>query len=525
MTRLIRFILRRDRVRLPVWIVSLVTLIGYSAVEVQSLYGAPAALAAYAKTVRRNAAFIVFAGPGYGFDHPTIGAVLVNETSLWMALGCGLMSVFLVTRHTRTEEDNERVDLIRSTVVGRHALLGAVLVVVAAANLLVALGSAVIIVATGFPATGAVALAASIGLVGVTFAAAAALAVQFGGTGRAAVGLGTLSIGVAFTVRAVGDVSLPALSWTTPFGWGIGVRAFVGERWLTLLGLAASAVAMAAIAFALSVRRDLGSGLIGQRPGPPGASSWITSPLGLTARLQLPSFVGWSIGMFATGLVFGVIAEDVDAMIADNPQLADYLTQLKGVSPVNAYLAMATGIDAMIIAGYVVSSALRARGEESGGRAEPILATPVSRSRWLLSHVAVTVVGATLVTVAAGLGEGVGYALSVSDASQLPRMVLAGLATLPALLLLGGIAFALFGWLPELNTIAWTGVAVVVVVGLFGTVLRLPHWARQFSPLEHGAQLPAEAFQIVPVLALVASTVGLLALGVIGFRRRDLTGA
>ncbi|MDH4076809.1 MAG: hypothetical protein OEW29_12800, partial [Acidimicrobiia bacterium] len=91
--RLIRLILRRDRFRLPLWWVGLVGLMAVSAQSINSLYGTDDAARAYVSTVGDNPALEMFAGPGYGFDRPTPGAVLVNETSLWLALAAGLMSV------------------------------------------------------------------------------------------------------------------------------------------------------------------------------------------------------------------------------------------------------------------------------------------------------------------------------------------------------------------------------------------------------------------------------------------------
>ena len=78
-----------------------------------------------------NPALIVFAGPGYGFDDPNIGVILVNETQLWGMVIVALMSIFMVNRHTRAEEESERLDLVRANVVGRHAPTAASTIVIA----------------------------------------------------------------------------------------------------------------------------------------------------------------------------------------------------------------------------------------------------------------------------------------------------------------------------------------------------------------------------------------------------------
>jgi ABC-2 type transport system permease protein len=521
--RLVRLVVRRDRLRLVLWLGGLAALMAVSARSIASMYETPDQIAAYVRTVGDNPALVMFSGPGYGFDDPSSGAILVNETTLWMSLGVGLMSVFLVNRHTRAEEESERMDLLRALAVGRHAHLVAALLVAVAANLAVGALCALAVVAFGFPLAGTVALSAGISLVGCAFAAATAVAAQVAATGRAALGIGTASVALAFTVRGIGDVSAPALSWLTPFGWGIGVRAYAGERWGALAGLAAIAVVLTAVAVELAVRRDLGSGMLPQRAGRDRAPRWSCRPLGLTVRLQRNVVLGWSVGIALMGLVYGSVADDIDQMLADNPELADYITQISGATLAESYLSTALRIIALAIAGFSISSALRARAEEASGHAEPVLATPVSRWRWAGAHLVVTVVATLMLTLVSGFTVGVGYAASVDDWGELLPLTVAALATLPSILVLAGITFALFGWSPRATLAAWVGLAVAAIVSLFGTVLRLPGWLIDVSPFEHAPGVPAEPWSAVPIIVLGAIAAALFAAGLVGFRRRDLT--
>jgi ABC-2 type transport system permease protein len=520
--RLVRLIVRRDRIRLSLWIAGLIVLMAFSADQVLSLYDTAESIDNYVRTVGDNPALVIFAGPGYGFDDPSVGAILVNKTSLWMSLAAALMSIFLVNRHTRAEEDSERADLVRSLVVGRHASTVAVLIIAALANAMVVAGSAIFTVGAGFDTAGSLALCGSFGLVGLCFAAVAAISAQIAPTGRATLGLATGLLGLAFVVRGVGDVSAPALSWLTPFGWGIGVRAFAGERWWALAGLVALTAGLTTVAFTLSVRRDLGSGIVPQRPGRPSAPNWVTHPAGLAFRLQRASVLGWSAGVFLIGLVYGSIGDEVETMLEDNPQLADYLAQLEGVSITDSYLATALSMLAMLVSGFAVASALRSRSEESAGFAESMLATPMSRWAWSGGHLAVTVSGVVAVSLAAGLGVGVGYASVTGDGSQVARLVGAALATVPAVMVMVGVATALFGWLPRLTVAAWMAFAIVLVIGLFGRVLGLPEWVRSVSPFEHVPAVPAESASALSVVGLLAVAGALVGAGMIGFRRRDV---
>lgn len=523
--RLVRLIVRRDRIRLSLWVVGLVALMTVSAQSIASLYGSPDEIATYVDTVGENPALVIFGGPGYGFDEPNTGVILVNETTLWMALAVALMSVFLVTRHTRTEEESERMDLLRALVVGRHAHLAAAMVVVVSANVLVAAGCAVAASAFGFDAAGSVALGAGIGLVGCAFAAATAVAVQVASTGRAALGLAAGSVALAFVVRGIGDVSAPVLSWTTPFGWGIGIRAFAGERWWTLLGLAAATLIWTAVALEMSVRRDLGGGMLRDRAGPDHAPRSTCRPLGLAARLQRNVVLGWTVGVGLAGLVYGSVADDIEAMVADNPELADYLARVSGATLAESYLATTLRIVALAVAGFAVSSALRARAEEAAGRAEPLLATPVSRERWLGGQLVVTAGATVLLTLVSGLATGVAYAATVGDWSQVVPLTLASLATLPPVLVLVGFAVAAFGWVPHAVNAVWAVFAFCAVASVFGTVLQMPAWMIDLSPFELAPGVPAEPWAVTPLVAMTAAAAGLVALGFAGFHRRDLATA
>lgn len=522
---LVRLILRRDRLRLSLWIVGLVTLMAVSAAQVHDLYADPTRLAAYVRTMDGNPALVIFGGPGYGFDRPTVGAVLVNETSLWMALACALMSVFAVVRHTRAEEDAERADLIRSAVVGRHAPIVAALAVALAADVVVAVASTVATIAAGFGVTGSIALCASLGLTGAAFAAVAAVAAQLAGGSRGALGLGAGTAALAFVVRGLGDVAAPAVSWATPFGWGIGVRAFAGERWWTLAGFVGLTAAATGGALWLSTHRDLGAGLRAPRPGRRHAPRWMTSPLGLAFRLQRATIVAWAIGLLVTGVVYGSVGDDVEGMVRDNPEIADYLARLGGASVADSYLATALRLLGLLASGFAIASALRCRSEEAAGHAEQVLAGSVSRWRWAGAQLAITLAGTVVVVAAAGLGLGIGYAGAVGDASQVPRLASAGLATLPAVLVFVGVAVALFGWVPHGALTAWGALAVAAVVGVFATVLRLPHWLVLVSPFEHVPSLPAAALRPLPLVLLALVAAALVAGGLAGFRRRGLVAS
>jgi ABC-2 type transport system permease protein len=173
--QLLWLVLRRDRFRAGMWMLGLVGLMAVSASSVVALYRTPEQLESYARTVRGNSALTIQAGPGYGLDDPTVGAVVMNETGLWLFIAVAVMSVFMVVRHTRTEEETGRAELVRAAPVGRHAALAAALLGTLIANVVIAIGNVVALLLAGLPAVGSVAFGASMVGVGVVFGGAGAV--------------------------------------------------------------------------------------------------------------------------------------------------------------------------------------------------------------------------------------------------------------------------------------------------------------------------------------------------------------
>jgi ABC-2 type transport system permease protein len=522
---LVRLDLRIDRVRLPLWVAGVVGLVVVSAASVEGLYPDQASVDAYVALVDLSPNMGVvnraFNGPGFGFDRPNTGVVLVNEVALWGSIGFALMAVFQMSRHTRGEEDAGRTDLLRSRMVGRFAPLAAAAIGVAALELLVGVVVFAALVALGFGAVGSAALCAGYVGAGLVLGASTALAAQLVSTARAATGLGVAATGLAFVVRAVGDVGSGTLSWASPIGWVHRLRPFAGERWWVLALFVGACVVISTATVLLFERRDLGAGLFAVRLGPEHASRWSLRPTGLILRLQRDSLVGWSFGLFVLGLVYGLVGRDVEQMFADNPDMERFIA-LDGPSVIDSYLGYTLALGAMLAGGFAISSILRLRAEESAGRLELVLSRPTGRVATLCRHTAVALCGTGVVLVASGLGTGIGLAVALSDAGQVLRMVAASVALIPAVAVLVGVGALLIGWAPRWAPLSWGALAVTVVVGLFAELLSLPGALRWLSPLEHAPRLPAEPFELRSELALATVSTVMLGLAALGLSRRDI---
>ncbi len=523
---LIRLILRRDRVALPLWI----GLIGLSAVGYArgfaGLYPTPELRRAFADAVASNPAELALLGPVFA---TTLGGLTAWRWSTPGAILVGLASLITVVRHTRAEEQAGRRELLGAAAVGRHAPLAAALAVACCAGLLVAALAALGMVALGLPPAGALALALGVAGVGWVCAAAAAVAAQLSGSAGGAGGLAGAALGVAYLLRAAGegggaDGRLGWLAWLSPLGWTHALRPFAGERWELLLLFPAATAALAMLAFLLVGRRDLGAGLLPARPGPAEAPE-LRSPLALAWRLHRGALLGWAAGLGLVGLVFGVVADSVTAQLAANPQALRLFEQLgRGAGPGDGFLTLTLMLLGEVAAVYAISAALRPREEERGGHAELVLAAPVGRVRWAADHLAIATLGAGAVLAAFGLGAGLSYGLSAGQVGRdLPRILAAALAYLPALAVLIGVAAALHGLLPRAAVYGSWGVLVLCLLIDMGNELQqVDQLVLGLTPFTHVPRLLAGESSPASLIGLCLMATALMAAGLAGLRRRDL---
>lgn len=522
--KLVRLILRRDRVIMPLWVVLIgVVPLSYVA-TIDELFPAAAGRLQYATTSANNAGFVAL----YGGLHGSSLGELVAWRAGFIPVMIGLASILTVIRHTRTEEDTGRRELLGSTVVGRHAPLAAALVATFGANLVLGLILAGGMVGQDLPGTGSVAFGLELALSGWIFAAVGAVAAQLAGAAGNARGIAITTLGAAYLLRVVGDVSdmsagpLSWLTWLSPIGWAQRIRPYGDDTlWPALLVLAACVV-LTYVAVALSARRDVGAGLLPSRPGP--ASSALGSPLGLAWRLHRGLLAGWVGGFVVLGVVLGYLAEGVGDLVGDNQQLKDVFARMGGAAGlIDSYLAGMLNLFGILGGAYAIQAMLRARNEEVSGRAEPVLGTAVGRLRWVGSHLVFSSLGPAVALAASGVAMGLTHGLNVRDVGgELPRLLGGALVQLPAVWVLSGVTVLLFGLLPRLTAVAWGALTICLLVGFVGTTLQLDQWMLDVSPFTHLPRLPGAEVTATPLVWLVAVAVVVGVAGLAGFRRRDL---
>ncbi len=460
----------------------------------------------------------------------SVGALTAWRYGVWGALFAALMSVFLVIRHTRGDEETGRLELIGSARVGRQAPLAAAIARRGAGQRGAhGLARASCCHCSASPPPGRSRSRSPSAPAGSRSPAVSAVAAQLTAGARVRPRLAIGVLGVAFLARAVGDSAGAGgpswLTWVLPLGWTETLRPFAGERWWVLALPLALFGAGAWLSFALAAGRDHGAGLFPDRPGRPAASGALRGPFALAVRLQWPALAGWAAGYAVLFAVCGAAAKGIGQLVGTSGALDQEFTRLGGQAEiVNAYLAALMLLGGLVAAAYGVSAVLRLRAEETAGRADPVLAGSVGRARWGLSHLVVAFAGAAVLLAVAGIATGLGYGLAVGGAGgETARMLGAGLAQLPAAAVIIGLAALAFGAVPDgCVAVAWTAVGLAVLLNIFGQVLQLSHWVLDISPFTHAPRLPGGPVSAAPLAWLSVIALALGATGLAALRHRDI---
>lgn len=520
---MLRFMLRRDRERLTIWVGAIGLTVLMLIYSLPTVAATESDLASVSQLYRDPVGRFMI-GPGYGFDSPSYAAFLTNGYGMYLLVPVALMSIFLVARHTRAEEQSGRAEIVRAGAVGRLASLAAPLLLAVIANLVVGILVAGILIGVGpYDANGSLLFGTSVTATGLVFAAVTAIVAQVAATSGGAAGLASAVLGIAFALRAVGDVveeGGSALSWLSPLGWAQQTAPFALDRWWPLGWSILLATGCAAVALLWASRRDLGSSLGRSGVGRASAGRWLGTPVGLAWRLQRGSIVAWGVALLMSGLLFGAYAQTmVDAAANMPPELRAVL----GEGDVLAgYFNIMAVVMALLASSYGISAVLGFRVEETSGRLEAVLATAVDRMRWLGSNLLVVLVGVGVILAVAGLATGVGAWFVTGESEHVVEILLTNVNQGPAVMVVLGLAAALFGVEPKAIGASWLVVAYGLFVITFASLIQVPEAARNASPYEMVAAVPTEDFEPLPVLALIGAAALLTVIGLVTFRRRDL---
>ncbi|MGP5097113.1 ABC transporter permease [Brachybacterium alimentarium] len=520
---LLRLYGRISRRQIIIWVLAIGLSVAASVAAMKGVYPDQQALDARAALLE-NPSAVMMTGPAFALDHYTFWAMVANELLLYVLVAVAIMSILLMVRHTRAEEEAGRLELVRALPVGRSAPPTAALLLVALANAGVGVSVVLGLLVTGGPLVDSLAVGLATALTGMVFGGVAALTAQVTEHAGSASGLALGAAAVAFMVRGIGDVVDAQgswLSWFSPFAWAQQTRLFVDLRWWPLAVTLAAILVLLGLAAVLSRRRDVGAGLRPAAHGPATATRSLPDPAGLAVRLVTPMMVAWAVGLFLFAIAFGSLANSLQDMVSEIPAVGD-MVPLDLDDLTTSFAAYVLQMLAIGPLGLIVAGILRLRTEEQEGRLAGILMAGSSRTSTAVRWVLVVALSTTVVQLLLGLGLGIGLLQATGETSWLAVMPLAALASLPAIALAGAVTVALYGLRLRLAGVAWLLVIWTAIDTFLGDLLDLPDVVRSISPLRHVPLVPDADLDVSALAGMSVLAVLLVLVGLWGLRRRDL---
>jgi ABC-2 type transport system permease protein len=529
---LLRQRIRRDWRQVLLWSVGTALLAYLAYVGVAQSYGTEQDRISMLAAAIANPVILLFRGLPSGPDE---GAFMLFLIFPWLAILAAFMSTFLAVRHTRMDEELGRAELIAATPAGRLLPLVATVVHGILANALLGALTALALLSTGAGMAGSLISGAATAGVGVAFLGVGLVAGQLIRTSRGANSLAVWVIVVTFLFSGIGNaLGTPSddlqrmesswLTWLSPFGWGENARPYADDApWPIVLCLSFGAL-LIAVALVLQSVRDLDQSFVPERAGRADARAGLRSPTALVLRLTTGALIGWSVGGLVTGMLSTSLASVVESVSDDNPAIDQILTALGGSADLEqATVAVFFTMLGVLAACCAVQVVCRARQEEAAGRAEPILAAPVARLRWLADYVVVGFVGIVLVVAAGAIGAAVGIALQDGSWTLMQDVLVSGGGQVAAASVFLVVTALVFVLAPRATiALGWSLVAIGTILGLFGPLFGFPDWLVHLAPVGVAPQVTPDGVDLRGLWwLLLAVAVGAAAsLGLM--RRREL---
>jgi len=524
--RLTRLLFRQNRVKILIWLVSLVGISWAVAGVYPSIYSTQEDLLGLAITME-NPAMVAMLGPAYGVDNFNVGAAFASEMLLFTAVGVGIMNILLITSSTRADEEEGRLEMIRSLPVGRLASLTASILMILVVNFILffALGFGIYFIGPEVMTWEASFLYGAIqATTGLFFAGVALITAQLAETSRGSNGLAIGFLVLSYIVRAVGDVSSDTLSMFSPLGWTGRTDVFVSNDWWPVFALSGGFILLTGIAFLLNYRRDIFSGMLPTFKGKVHASSFLKTMPGLVWRLERNTVITWALGLFLLSAAFGAILGDFETYFSDMEIIQEFLPATGTASSMlEQFIALIIGIMSLITGIPVVSILFKIKKEESLGRMEHLYSRPVSRNKVLGSYYLLAFLTILVIQSLIGIGFYLTAEQVMAESLAFSTIMEAALVYIPALWLFLGLATLFVGALPKGTLLVWLYVFFVFVVLYLGGIFEFPEWVNNLSAFNHIPALPDATMNWPPLLTLSGLSLLLSAIGFACYNRRDIS--
>ena len=463
----------------------------------------------------------------------TLGGYVTFKYGLIFALGTALWSVMALSGTLAGEARRASLDFVAATPFGKRRI--AVEKVSAHLTLLV-LTMAILAIALTVSSNlfGNAGLGDSIPLVssfgfalwvgcGALFFGGLALALSplLGRAGSA--GVAALAMAVLWIINGL-SIGGP-LMWLSPFDWTFDHVPLVGiYDWPAVALEGILGVVLLAIGVELFARRDLGVTAGLSLPRLPAALLGVSGPTTRAAGEQIPRALAWGIGLGVVGIVFTAFAASLANEMGSISTVQETFQKIfPGIdfSSAGGWLQLYAEL-LYIAAGFAAATFVsKWASDETDGRLETVLTTPLTRARWVLTGGVAALVAVVVLTFLFAAGIGLGGLVGALDTGQaLVGSIALGLFAWAVV----GIGFAVGGLFRTslAGEIAAIFVVITYLIDLVAPPLNLPDWFHELALIAHMGMPMIGQWDAVGIVGCVVLAIGGTLLGAWGIARRDI---
>lgn len=463
----------------------------------------------------------------------TLGGYMTWKYGAMFVMGTALWSIMALSSTLASEARRGSLDMVATTPLGKHRIaiekLAAHLTLLWLAMVVLGIASTAGSSIFGeaelgdqIPLIGGLGFGLLIGSIAMCFGGLAfLLAPVLGRAGAAGIsGMAMLVLWLANGVEGMG-----ALAVVSPFRWTSNHIPLVGQYdWLPVVATAALGVILMAGGVVLFVRRDLGVTAGLTLPKLPGLVLGVRNPVARAFGDMLPRALAWGIGLALMGALLASLVGPMADQIRGNTAI---FATFQKIFP--SFDLGATGgwlqlfAELMFIAFGFAGATFVAKwaSDETDDRLEVLLATPMTRSRWVTAGGIAALLATVVITAMFAIGIWAGAASGGLDAAD-SMLGTASLGLFTAAIV--GIGFAIGGLFRTSLAAEVAALAVVAtyLVDLMAPPLGLPDWFHQLALTSHLGQPMMGQWDLVGVVACVAIAVGGILIGAWGMHRRDV---
>jgi len=295
---------------------------------------------------------------------------------------------------------------------------------------------------------------------------------------------------------------------------------------LVLVAMAIAGSTLAAIAFRY---RDVGSPLL-SLPTPSRPASYEVArslawriPVVRELYEQRIAILVWTVGLATLGAIFVVLTKAIVDPLLTIPGLARYFSAFIHGDVYPSFLGFIwLGFTQLLMAGFAVTQVARWSAQDSDGRLEQVLSSPVSRAGVVIERVVVLAVEALIIAAVSGFAVWTEAHYQSIDLDR-GRLAAAALLLVPFTLVFGVIGALLASRIPR-ATVGMLGILVFAsyLTTQLAPIFKLPTWVQDASAFKlYGQPLTAGVDQTGLVIMIVIVMAGVVA-SILVMERRDI---